>query len=73
MAAQAFGRYAGIISMFANFYQPRMVEAFHGSQLIEFGIVYRWRENDEKLLLAQKEATPTNGEEVTDASCNQLN
>ena len=50
-----------------------MVEAFHGSQLIEFGIVYRWRKNDAKLLLAQKEATPTNGEEVTDASCNQLN
>jgi hypothetical protein len=58
MAAQRFGRYAEIISMFANFYQPRMVEAFHRSQLIEFGIEYRWRKNESKLLLAQKEATP---------------
>jgi hypothetical protein len=32
--------------MFANFYQPRMAEAFQGSSLIEFGIGYRWRKNE---------------------------
>ena len=40
---QAFGHYAGPISMFANFYQPRMAELFQSASPLEFGIGYRWR------------------------------
>ena len=43
---KAFGQYAGPISMFANFYQPRMVEVFQSASPIEFGIGYRWRKNE---------------------------
>jgi hypothetical protein len=53
------------ISMFANFYQPRMVEVFQSASPIEFGIGYRWRKNESNLLLAQKELTPTGNEEVS--------
>ena len=65
---KAFGHYAGPISMFANFYQPRMAEVFQGASPIEFGIGYRWRKNESNLLLAQKEPTPTSDEEVTSYS-----
>ena len=65
---QAFGHYAGPISMFANFYQPKMAEVFQGASPIEFGIGYRWRKNESNLLLAQKEPTPTSDEEVTSYS-----
>jgi hypothetical protein len=34
---QAFGHYAGPISMFANFYQPRMAELFQDASPIAFG------------------------------------
>jgi len=70
MAARAFGRYAGIISNVRKLLPAQDEEAFHGSQLIESGIGYRWRKS--KLLLAQKEATPTSGKGVRDASRNQL-
>ena len=43
---QAFGHYAGPISMFANFYQPRMAELFQSASPLEFGIGYRWRKNE---------------------------
>ena len=43
---QAFGHYAGPISMFASFYQPRMAEVFQSASPIEFGIGYRWRKNE---------------------------
>ena len=62
---QAFGRYEGPISMFANFYQPRMAELFQGASPIEFGIGYRWRKNDSNLLLAEKGASPTSDEQLT--------
>ena len=42
---QAFGHYAGPISMFVNFYQPRMAELFQSASPLEFGIGYRWRKN----------------------------
>ena len=42
----AFGHYAGPISMFANFYQPRMAELFQNASPLEFGIGYRWRKNE---------------------------
>jgi hypothetical protein len=61
---QAFGRYAGPISMFANFYQPRMAELFQGAIPIEFGIGYRWRKNESNLILAQKGSWPTSDEQL---------
>lgn len=62
---QAFGHYAGPISIFANFYQPRMAELFQGASPIEFGIGYRWRKNESNLLLAQKRSSPSSDEELT--------
>ena len=61
---QAFGHYAGPISMFANFYQPRMAELFQSASPLEFGIGYRWRKNESNLLLAQS-GSQLNNEEVT--------
>jgi hypothetical protein len=65
---QAFGRYAGPISLFANFYQPRMAELFQGASPIEFGIGYRWRKNESNLFLAQKGPSPGSDEELTPRS-----
>ena len=65
---KSFGHYAGPISMFAGFYQPRLSEVFQGASPIEFGLGYRWRKNESNLLLAQKESTPTSAEEVTSYS-----
>jgi len=62
---QAFGRYAGPISMFANFYQPRMADLFQGASPIEFGIGYRWRNNESNLILAEKRSSPTSDEQLT--------
>src|ERR1700722_15282856 len=61
---QAFGHYAGPISMFANFYQPRMAELFQDASPIDFGIGYRWRKNESNLLLAQN-GSPPNSDELT--------
>jgi hypothetical protein len=61
---QAFGHYAGPISMFANFYQPRMAELFQSARPLEFGIGYRWRKNESNLLLAQS-GSQLNSDEVT--------
>ena len=40
---QPFGRYAGPIALFTNFYQPRMAELFQSASPLEFGIGYQWR------------------------------
>jgi hypothetical protein len=61
---QVFGHYAGPISMFANFYQPRMAEQFQDANPLEFGIGYRWRKNESNLLLAQRGAS-LGGDELT--------
>jgi len=61
---QAFGRYAGPISMFANFYQPRMADLFQGASPIEFGIGYRWRKNESNLILAERGSSPTSDEQL---------
>ena len=58
----AFGRYQGPISIFANFYQPRMAELFQNANPIDFGIGYQWRKNESNLIVAQKQPLP-NGEE----------
>lgn len=65
---QAFGHYAGPISIFANFYQPQMATLFQGANPIEFGIGYRWRKNESNFLLAHKEPSPNNDAELTPAS-----
>jgi hypothetical protein len=61
---QAFGHYAGPISMFANFYQPQMAELFQDASPLGFGIGYRWRKNESNFLLAQS-APSLIGDELT--------
>jgi hypothetical protein len=65
---RAFGHYAGPISMFAGFYQPRMAALFQGASPIEFGIGYRWRKNESNLVLAEKQSPPTSEEELSPQS-----
>ena len=62
---QAFGRYEGPISIFGNFYQPRMAQLFQSANLIDFGIGYRWRKNESNLTVAQKQPPPDGGEQLT--------
>src|ERR1700722_3032376 len=61
---QPFGRYAGPISLFTNFYQPRLAELFQSASPLEFGIGYQWRKNESNLLLAQRSSS-LNGNELT--------
>jgi hypothetical protein len=61
----AFGRYRGPISIFANFYQPRMAELFQNANPIDFGIGYQWRKNESNLVVAQKQPLPDGEEQVT--------
>jgi hypothetical protein len=65
---RAFGHYAGPISMFAGFYQPRMSALFQGASPIEFGMGYRWRKNESNLVLAEKQSSPTSEEESSPQS-----
>jgi len=64
----AFGRYHGPISIFANFYQPRMAELFQNANPIDFGIGYQWRKNESNLIVAQKQPLPNGEEGLTSAS-----
>jgi hypothetical protein len=64
----AFGRYEGPISIFANFYQPRMAQLFQSANPIDFGIGYRWRKNESNLAVAQKQPPPVGGEQLTSQS-----
>jgi hypothetical protein len=61
----AFGRYHGPISVFANFYQPRMAELFQNANPIDFGIGYQWRKNESNLVIAQKQPLPDGEEQVS--------
>ena len=61
---QTFGHYAGPISLFTNFYQPRMAELFQSASPLEFGIGYQWCKNESNLLLAQRSSS-LNGNELT--------
>ena len=63
----AFGRYQGPISIFANFYQPRMAELFQNANPIDFGIGYQWRKNEFNLIVAQKQPLPDGEERLTSA------
>jgi hypothetical protein len=62
---QPFGRYVGPLNIFGRSYQPRMAELFRRATPIDFGIGYRWRKNESNLLLAQKGAPQTSGQELT--------
>jgi hypothetical protein len=61
----AFGRYQGPISIFANFYQPRMAELFQNADPIDFGIGYQWRKNESNLIVARKQPPPVGEEQLT--------
>jgi hypothetical protein len=61
----AFGRYQGPISIFANFYQPRMAELFRNANPMDFGIGYQWRKNESNLVVAQKQPPPVGEEQLT--------
>ncbi len=62
---QPFGRYVGPLNIFGHSYQPGMSELFRRATPIDFGIGYRWRHNESNLLLAQKGAPRTSGQELT--------
>jgi hypothetical protein len=64
----AFGRYEGPISIFANFYQPRMAELFQNANPMDFGIGYQWRKNESNLIVAQKQPLPAGEEQLTSQS-----
>ena len=61
----AFGRYQGPISIFANFYQPRMAELFRNANPMDFGVGYQWRKNKSNLVVAQKQPPPVGEEQLT--------
>jgi hypothetical protein len=55
-----YGTYVKPIPLFANHYQPKLIEAFKtlGSKPLEFGIGYRYSKRDSSLLLFNKIVTP---------------
>ncbi len=63
---QPFGRYVGPLRIFGNSYQPRMTELFANGHAIpiDFGIGYRWQQNESNLLLAQRTAAATSDNEL---------
>jgi hypothetical protein len=65
---QPFGRYVGPLNIFGRSYQPAMAELFRRATPIDFGIGYRWRNNESNLLLAQKGASQTSDQELTPGS-----
>jgi hypothetical protein len=65
---QPFGRYVGPLNIFGRSYQPGMAELFRHATPIDFGIGYRWRNNESNLLLAQKGGPQTSDQELTPGS-----
>jgi len=61
-----FGRYAGPIGEFPGRYQQSYADLFRRSQLMDFGIGYRWRSYESNLLLSVK--LPTDGSGSVDAT-----
>jgi hypothetical protein len=60
-----FGHYVGPLNIFGAKYQERMVELFaRNATPLDFGIGYRWRNNESNLLLAQKVASATSDNEL---------
>ena len=57
---QPFGHYVGPLRIFGNSYQPRLGELFAKNAIpIDFGLGYRWQQNESNLLLAQRTAAAT--------------
>jgi len=66
---QPFGRYVGPLNIFGRSYQQNMAELFAKSAIpIDFGIGYRFRQNESNLLLAQKTAPVTSDNELVPPS-----
>ncbi len=64
---QPLGRYLGPIEIFPGTYQPQMVDLYRNVTPIplDFGIGYRWRNNESNMLLATRTTEPLITPEVT--------
>ncbi|MEW6767649.1 MAG: hypothetical protein AB1342_06410 [Pseudomonadota bacterium] len=64
---QPLGRYLGPIEIFPGTYQPQMADLFRNVTPIplDFGIGYRWRNNESNMLLATRTLEPGIAPEVT--------
>ena len=64
---QPLGRYLGPIEIFPGTYQPQMADLYRNVTPIplDFGIGYRWRNNESNLLLATRTTEPGITPEVT--------
>jgi hypothetical protein len=51
---EPFGHYLPPLSIFPHAYQPEMAALFHKAAPLDFGIGYRWRQNESNLLLAER-------------------
>lgn len=51
---EPFGHYLPPIGIFPHAYQPEMAALFHKATPLDFGIGYRWRQNESNLLLANR-------------------
>jgi len=61
-----FGRYVGPLSIFSGHYQAQMSQLFRraNAQPIDFGLGYRWRNNESNLLVAERVAPGTSEPEA---------
>ena len=64
---QPLGRYLGPIEIFPGTYQPQMADLYRNVTPIplDFGIGYRWRNNESNMLLATRTTEPSVAPEVT--------
>jgi hypothetical protein len=53
---EPFGHYLPPLSIFPHAYQPEMAALFRKASPLDFGIGYRWRQNESNLLLADRTA-----------------
>jgi hypothetical protein len=62
---QPFGRYVGPLNIFGRSYQQNLAALFAKSAIpIDFGIGYRFRQNESNLLLAQRTSAATSDNEL---------
>ncbi len=62
---QPFGRYVGPLNIFGRSYQQNMATLFAKNAIpIDFGIGYRFRQNESNLLLAQRTAAATSDNQL---------
>jgi hypothetical protein len=53
---EPFGHYVPPIGIFPHSFQPEMATLFRKASPLDFGIGYRWRQNESNLLLAERTA-----------------